>query len=208
MGHYHSKTINSIIQNHYKETPDFYTDKSIIHSYDKIYDIILKPYVDKAGSMLEIGVYRGGSLLLWQDYFSKMKITGLDVNPIVPNSILKQYHSDRIDYQVVDGYSEKTFNMLMEKNPKGFDIVIDDGPHTVESQLRCINLYLKTICKGGIFIIEDILSFATASILIERVHHLLDPEEKYYDYRVHLYDNRGSFKKRYDDLMLVVEVES
>ena len=85
--------------------------------------------------MLEIGVYNGGSMLIWQDYFSKMKIYGLDINDNVPKVVSNKFNQDRIDYQLLDAYSEKALEYLMSKNPDGFDIIIDDGPHEEEFQL-------------------------------------------------------------------------
>ena len=200
-----SVKLKGIIEYHYKQTSDFFTDKSNTHSYDEIYDIILKPYADKAGHMLEIGVYMGGSLLVWQDYFSKMKITGLDDNPIVPNSILKKYNSDRIDYQIGNAYSKKIFNKLMKKNPNGFDIIIDDGTHILDDQLKFIDLYLKTVRKGGLLVIEDVQSTINISKLIKRIHDVLDPQFGS-NYQIHIYDHSGSTTKRYDDVMLVVNI--
>jgi len=37
-----------------------------------------------------------------------------------------------------------------------FDIIIDDGPHTLESQIKFINNYFKKLNKNGKLFIEDI----------------------------------------------------
>ena len=37
-----------------------------------------------------------------------------------------------------------------------FDIIIDDGPHSLESQLKFIDLYYPKTNLGGVVIIEDI----------------------------------------------------
>ena len=37
-----------------------------------------------------------------------------------------------------------------------FDIIIDDGPHTLESHLCFLDLYLPKLNSGGVAIIEDI----------------------------------------------------
>lgn len=199
--------MDQIIQEHYKKTPIFYTDKSTLHCYDRIYDQILESYRDKDGSLLEIGVYYGGSLLLWQEYFTKMSITGIDVENNVPESIFTLYDIDRVQYYLRDAYSDETVNMLKQKKPEGYDIIIDDGPHDEESQLKFIDNYLRMVRKGGLLIIEDILNFDTIDRLVEKVHTIFDPEAGS-DYYVNVYDCRGSRKKRYDDLMLVVEVLS
>src|SRR6476646_10495451 len=61
----------------------------ILQSYDtdKIanaalawYDPIFQHLVDQNVKLLEIGVHKGGSLLLWRDYFPKGIIVGIDLN--------------------------------------------------------------------------------------------------------------------------------
>jgi len=197
--------IDEIIQKNFRTTKSFYTDKSTIHSYDKIYDSIFKPYVDKEGSLLEIGVYGGGSLLLWQEYFNKMKIIGLDIQNIVPYTVFEMYNPDRVKYFLEDAYSDETINFLKRNNLDKYDIIIDDGPHTEESQLRFVDLYLRMVHKNGLLVIEDVLSFDTVGKIVDRVHSILEPEHES-DYDITVYDKRGCAKKRYDDLLLVVSL--
>ncbi len=54
----------------------YYTDK--IH-YLKWYDPLFSPLLDETVKLLEIGIYHGGSLLLWKDYFPNGQITGADL---------------------------------------------------------------------------------------------------------------------------------
>tara|TARA_R100000005_G_scaffold41143_1_gene19312 strand:+ start:72 stop:1433 length:1362 start_codon:yes stop_codon:yes gene_type:complete len=199
------RSMNGISAKHSRETAKFYTDKANVHSYAEIYDKILEPFADKEGSMLEIGVYNGGSMLIWQDYFSKMKIYGLDINDNVPKVVSNKFNQDRIDYQLLDAYSEKALEYLMSKNPDGFDIIIDDGPHEEEFQLLGLDMYLRNVKKGGLYIIEDIQSFETVPKLINKVHSIFDPQYGS-DYRISLHDHRGTDRKRFDDVIMVVEV--
>ena len=37
-----------------------------------------------------------------------------------------------------------------------FDLVVDDGPHTFESNCKCIELYSSLLSEKGILIIEDV----------------------------------------------------
>lgn len=46
-----------------------------------------------------------------------------------------------------------------------FDIVIDDGPHTLESMIKFIQLYSQVMKKDGILVIEDIQSWDWIEIL-------------------------------------------
>jgi hypothetical protein len=66
---------------------------------------------------------------------------------------------------------------LINKIPN-LDIVIDDGPHTLESQLSCIDMYYPKINPGGMLIIEDIMNIDNANALVEKArnykHQLFD----------------------------------
>jgi len=50
------------------------TDKDTYHSYIELYERLLAPFVDKAITLVEIGIQYGGSMLLWQDYLPQGSI--------------------------------------------------------------------------------------------------------------------------------------
>jgi hypothetical protein len=56
-----------------------------------------------------------------------------------------------------------TSETLFEDNY--FDYIIDDGPHTLESQVLCIQKYLPKVKSGGKIIIEDIQKIEWIKIL-------------------------------------------
>jgi len=57
---------------------DAYETDKIRHGYLDVYDADRAPWIDKEITLLEIGVYRGGSLKLWRDYFPRGTIVGID----------------------------------------------------------------------------------------------------------------------------------
>ncbi len=48
---------------------DQYDSDKIASSYLERYDQILEPWIEKKIALLELGVRKGGSLLLWRDFF-------------------------------------------------------------------------------------------------------------------------------------------
>ena len=58
------------------------TDKAEHPHYLRAYEDYFRPLLDKEVRLLELGVYKGGSLLLWRDYFERGLIVGLDLQPI------------------------------------------------------------------------------------------------------------------------------
>ena len=53
------------------------TDKGTAHSYIAVYERLLEPYRPRDVTLLEVGVWQGGSLLLWADYFPSGRIVGM-----------------------------------------------------------------------------------------------------------------------------------
>lgn len=125
------------------------TDKESRHSYcSSYYDQIFFDLKDKKLTILEIGIKNGSSLVLWNEYFKNSIIYGIDISNLI-GSRLDNY--PRIKTIIQNGYRDEiTSNLPL------FDIIIDDGPHTVESQKKFINNYFKKLNKNGKLIIEDI----------------------------------------------------
>ena len=134
-----------------KMVESIFTDKGSSHSYiQNFYDDEFKKYQDKDINFLEIGIMSGGCFLLWSAYFKNAKnIVGIDCTDESLHPDCKEIEG--VDYHFHDAYDEEFVNGLMD-----FDIVIDDGQHTLESQLECIDLYLPKLNKGGVLIIEDV----------------------------------------------------
>jgi len=166
------------------------TDKGTLHCYiDEVYGNIFPKRRYSSKKVLEIGVHTGGSIKLWRDYFVDAVIYGLDVSDC--DSIKNQ---DRIVDIVGDAYGSDVISSL----PSDFDIVIDDGPHSLESMEIFLKEYSKKINTNGVLIIEDIQDYNWIDRLKEATpEHLRD--------KIEIYDLR-KIKDRYDDLMLVIDL--
>lgn len=172
---------------HKKSGRNIGTDKEWRHKYcSTFYEEAFLPYKDKPVTLLEIGTGQGGGLLLWNDYFTQGEIYGLDVNDYTENC-----HKDypRIHTALINAYDSQTADSL-----PGFDIVIDDGPHTKESQIAAIQLYLPKVKKDGIFVIEDIPELSWAEDYKQYV-----PE----GYKSEIVDTRN-IANLFDNIMFIV----
>jgi cephalosporin hydroxylase len=161
---------------------NYNTDKNTDHSYiDYLYnDITDQNYTD----ILEIGAFNGGSALLWQDYFINANIDILDINEC--QAIKNQ---PRINHIVGNAYSDELI-----KNLRTYDLIIDDGPHTLESMIYFIDNYTKLLKINGTCVIEDIQTINWFNILIARI-----PNNCFFQ----IVDLRN-IKNRYDDLVLII----
>jgi Methyltransferase domain len=139
------------------------TDKELRHQYaSRLYDRIPQPLKNNRGTVLEIGVCHGGSLLLWRDYFTEAKIMGVDKSR---QTVTEFQNLERIQCHWQDAYSREFVKTL----PTDLTLVIDDGPHTERSQELAIDLYRPRITSGGLLIIEDIKDWATGLRLQKRL---------------------------------------
>jgi cephalosporin hydroxylase len=166
---------------------DLNTDKNSDHSYcDYFYDEKFLKYKDIPTTLIEIGTFRGGSALLWNEYFTNKTIYTIDVRKVI---ILQ-------DYPDIKFFRENAYNKQFVDTLPNYDIFIDDGPHTLESQILAIDLYLPKMNKNGIFVIEDIQDYSH--------FHVLDSFAKTKgNYTCDFIDLR-IIKNRYDDLMFII----
>lgn len=172
------------------------TDKNTIHNYTGIYAHVLEHYREKAGTLLELGVQHGGSSLLWHEFLPKFQLHLVDIADIAPSKIWHSMNPDRHTFYNIDGYNSAAAQKFEKEVPEGFDIIIDDGPHTVESQVFAVDFYFPMLKPDGILIIEDIQDSSHLNILTA---HL---EDRYQE-DVRTFDVRRT-KGRYDDLIWTV----
>ena len=132
------------------------TDKGTYHSYiQNYYTNIFSNIRNEDIKILEIGVLDGKSIKFWNDWFINAEIIGMDINTKSKPFI------DANGYTVLweDAYTKQGVSNFEDNY---FDFIIDDGPHTLESQLECVRLYLPKLKKGGKIIIEEILVWKSA----------------------------------------------
>lgn len=169
------------------------TDKNTRHSYLDTYEKLLISKKYTAKNILEIGIGIGGSIKLWHDYFTNADIYGLDIQ--YENVYDEIKNKERIILTCTDAYNENVFNTRFLHKTK-YDMILDDGPHTLESMKQCIRLYSQVLTDDGIMIIEDVQDWDWIELLYISVPNYL---KKY----VEIYDLRTN-KNRYDDILFVI----
>lgn len=128
--------------------------KRVIHKWEhyfEIYDRHFNAYRNKEIVILEIGVFQGGSLQMWKNYFGpKAKIYGIDIDPDCKN-----YEEENIEI-FIGSQSDKKFLQKLKQEIPPVDILIDDGGHTM-NQIKTSFIELFDHVKvDGIYAIEDL----------------------------------------------------
>lgn len=166
-----------------------HTDKGTRHTYLEVYDRLLLRHRDAAANVLEIGCLDGDSLRLWEAYFTKAAIVGLDINPC-------RVSGDRIAFHQCDAYDVQTVAGVC----RPCDVVIDDGPHTRVSMLFAVQHYSRVLAPGGTLIVEDVWKPERLQLLAEAVPDHL----KRFAYAINRNHVPGSNSG--DDMLFVIDL--
>ena len=136
------------------------TDKSSsIHDYLKIYERRLSQFQHASFTLIEVGVYHGGSVKTWGEYFPNATIVGLDINPECT-----QYAGGNVHIRIGDASrSDFLFDVISEFGRP--TIFIDDGSHRWDHQITTLQLMFPLLIPGGIYICEDIDTSFEAHLL-------------------------------------------
>jgi 23S rRNA U2552 (ribose-2'-O)-methylase RlmE/FtsJ len=168
------------------QTPDGQGDKGTAHSYIEKYEELLSPYRNNS-TVLEIGIAGGYSMNMWGEYFTNSKIYGMDISPeILFNDFLK---NTKFTVLLADATSPDCLDTIKDLT---FDVVIDDGSHVFEDQIKSFKLLKHKINKNGLYIIEDISNLdKKTKQIFESLHDVCE-----------IIDLRH-IKNRYDDVLVV-----
>jgi hypothetical protein len=104
--------------------------------------------------ILELGVARGVSLLIWHDYFPNARIVGVDLGNVPPE--LSKF--DRIAFVKGDQSDVGVLDRAVELcGGGGFDVIIDDAAHIgALAKASYEHLFSRYLRPDGFYAIEDI----------------------------------------------------
>jgi SAM-dependent methyltransferase len=139
----------------YPNSTKYYdTSKVDLHNYIPTYENLFNDFKNKSIDFLEIGIYNGGSLKLWRDYFTHANITGIDI--VYTETAKNTLANTNVNVYLSDSTDSNSDVLITKIQNTDFDIIIDDGCHSFESQYKTLQNYWKKLKNGGIYIIEDI----------------------------------------------------
>ncbi len=124
------------------------TDKVYRHKYHEIYPSLFDKFTDKEINLFEIGIHQGGSLKLWEEFAPNCNIFGMEINNELITDKFKIFKGDQSKISDLD--------KIIYQIPK-CNIIIDDGCHIPNIQIKTFNHLFKNLLEdGGFYVIEDI----------------------------------------------------
>ena len=171
----------------------YQTDKFTSHCYLEIYAEIFDPIKEQINNLLEIGVWKGGSMSLWNDYFLDANIYGIDINDLPIDFIIKP----RMTFYKDNAYDINFIQQNFIDKSITFDVLIDDGPHTLSSMQFFAQHYSKLLNNNGILVIEDIPDINWIQQIIKLFSVELQDKYKVVDKR--------HINNRWDDILIILQ---
>ncbi len=198
------------LYNIFKNSKHKYTIKVL--NYFDVYDKWFSRFRDTDVVVCEVGIYRGGSLQMWKEYFGKnATIIGVDIS-----EECKKFEEDQIHVEIGSQNDVNFWNYIKEKYPK-IDILIDDGSHMNEHQILTFESMFPHISDNGIYLCEDVDTsywedygggYKKEGTMIEYAKDCIDViHASYFDshnlinnitdmYGIHFYDNMVLIEKK------------
>ena len=118
--------------------------------YLDVYDRELTRLRGRDLTFLEIGIYKGGSVPLWTNFFTRnSKLVFVDIDPACRDLV-----SEDVNVEIGDQADPAFLAMLAQKYGP-FDIIIDDGGHHVQQQRASLDHLWPHLNDKGLYLIED-----------------------------------------------------
>jgi hypothetical protein len=129
------------------------TDEKVLIKMDHyldIYDRLLTDWRGRDISFLEIGVYKGGSLRMWRDFFAPTaRMTFLDIDPAC-----KALELPGTEIRIGD-QADVAFLASVARDRGPFHLIVDDGGHKMHQQITSFQALWPHLADRGLYIVED-----------------------------------------------------
>ena len=138
---------------------DIFAADTNVHKWHHYFEIYEKHFVSYRGRpvrMLEIGVFRGGSLRMWKQYFHPESIiVGIDID----KSCKEHERAEENVFVRIGSQADPEFLAKVTEEFGPFDIILDDGSHKTHHQNVSFGaLFRASLKDGGCYMVEDMHS--------------------------------------------------
>lgn len=111
----------------------------------------------KPKTIMEVGMFEGGSLVLMDKLLKPKTIVGLDIRrePIKPLEAYAKKNPHMKTYYARSQDKAGTLMAARQNFPKGIDLIIDDASHLYDQTRATFEMLFPLVTKGGKYVIED-----------------------------------------------------
>jgi hypothetical protein len=119
--------------------------------YLELYDELLSDWQGRDISFLEIGIYKGGSLPMWQGFLGAgSKLVFLDIDPACRDLALPGTTVE------IGDQADPEFLSRIADTYGPFDLIVDDGGHKMNQQITSFRHLWPRLRDRGLYIVEDV----------------------------------------------------
>lgn len=139
--------------------PEIRSDKSeaYLHFYEELFD----QQAERPLNILEVGVFKGGSMLMFAEYFKNSNLLGIDIHPPPPKFdalLAERQFGERVKI-ALGAQNDSQFlqsAITLQFGTQPLDLVIDDASHTYRrTRATFETVFYQFLKPGGSYIIED-----------------------------------------------------
>lgn len=123
------------------------------HGFCEFYESYFGPIRESVKAFLEIGVFRGSSMRAWLDYFPNARIVGIDDGAWQSEW---SFNSRPAQIYMADQGARTMLREFVRREDTKFDMILDDGSHTMWGQQVSLACLLQTVKEGGFYCVEDL----------------------------------------------------
>lgn len=172
------------------------SDKGTTHDYiASYYNAKFTALKDASLSLLEIGVQEGYSMDLWRAWFTHAQLYAMELDEQYRERTVDRINNTFANAEafMCDGFHTDALSLFADSS---LDYIIEDGPHTLVTQIFAAQHWTKKLKPAGVLIIEDVQSDADCNEIIKSIENNKELCAQVFDFRIK--------KDRYDDVIVEI----
>ena len=138
------------------------SERFLLAKSKSMVESLIEKAPDPLGNMFDLGIYKGGSIALYNELFHPKRLVGIElnhhrVNPL--DEFVSQYslgESIHLHYGTLQNDKERLTSIVHEEfGNELLDLVVDDCSHKYEPTKASLNVLFPRLRPGGLYLIED-----------------------------------------------------
>ena len=118
--------------------------------YFEIYERELNRFRERPVRFMEIGVFRGGSLPMWKEFFAPgSTLVFIDIDPDCKAHEIEGTHIE------IGSQGDPAFLASLADRYGPFDVILDDGSHLCPHQIASFEALWPHLTDRGVYMVED-----------------------------------------------------